>query len=201
MLTSLAIVIFGSMLLEARRASRNERALRARGGVEPENDVYPVMRVAYPVAFAAMLTEGLARGGAAQGLLEAGVVTFAAAKALKWWAIRSLGPSWTFRVIAVPGSPLVVTGPYRVLRHPNYVAVMGELVGVALMAGAEVAGPVATAVFGALVLKRIAVEEQTLGLTARRPPAASKRRGATTRDGKTVGYNTNGDAGSGSTSA
>jgi len=180
-LTSLAIVIFGSMLLEARRASRNERAQRARGGVEPENDVYPVMRVAYPAAFAAMLAEGFARGGAAPALLVAGAITFAAAKALKWWAIRSLGFSWTFRVIVVPGSPLVVTGPYRMLRHPNYVAVVGELIGVALMAGAEVAGPVATAVFGALLLRRIAVEEQTLGLTARRPPSASKREG---RDGR-----------------
>jgi methyltransferase len=176
-LTSLAIVIFTCMFLEARRASRNERAQRARGGIEPEHDVYPVMRVAYPAAFVAMLAEGLARGGAAPSLLAAGAATFAAAKALKWWAIRSLGSSWTFRVIAVPGSPLVVRGPYRVLRHPNYVAVVGELIGVALMTGAALAGPVVTAIFGALMLKRIAVEERTLGLTARRPPAASERNG------------------------
>ena len=177
MLTSLAIVIFGSMLLEARRASRNERVQRARGGVEPENDVYSVMRVAYPAAFAAMLAEGLARGGAAPGPVAAGAVTFAAAKALKWWAIRSLGSSWTFRVIAVPGSTLVARGPYRMLRHPNYVAVVGELIGVALMTGAAIAGPAGTVTFGALLLKRIAVEERTLGLTTPRPPAASETEG------------------------
>ena len=177
MLTSLAIVIFGSMLLEARRASRNERLQRARGGIEPEDDVYSLMRAAYPAAFAAMLAEGLARGAAAPVLVAAGAITFAVAKALKWWAIRSLGSSWTFRVIAVPGSPLVAKGPYRMLRHPNYVAVAGELIGVALMTGAAVAGPAGTATFGALLLKRIAVEERALGLTAHRPPAASEREG------------------------
>ena len=53
-----------------------------------------------------------------------------AAKALKWWAILTLGRFWTFRVIVVPGATLVAGGPYRWLRHPNYVGVIGELVGV-----------------------------------------------------------------------
>ena len=52
-----------------------------------------------------------------------GLAVFAAAKLLKWWAIRSLGPYWTFRVIVVPGSSRVDSGPYRFLRHPNYIAV------------------------------------------------------------------------------
>lgn len=95
-------------------------------------------------------------------MLVAGAAVFAVAKALKWWAIRSLGPCWTFRVIVVPGTPRVASGPYGYIRHPNYVAVVGELVGVALMAGAVVAGPVATAVFVLLMLKRIAVEDSAL---------------------------------------
>ena len=86
----------------------------------------------------------------------------ASAKILKWWAILSLGPFWTFRVIVVPGVPLIVKGPYRWLRHPNYVAVMGELAGIAVAAGAPVSGFVAVVVFGALLIKRIAVEERAL---------------------------------------
>ena len=66
-----------------------------------------------------------------------------------------------------PGAPLVTAGPYRWLRHPNYVAVVGELVGVALMSGAQFAGPLGTAFFFALVLKRIRVEERALSVAGR----------------------------------
>ncbi len=48
------------------------------------------------------------------------------AHALRWWCIRTLGPQWNTRVIRVPGAPLVTGGPYRWLRHPNYVAVVVE---------------------------------------------------------------------------
>src|SRR5262250_2549723 len=94
-LVLIAVVIFGSMLVEARRAARNERAQRARGGVEPRGDVYPVMRVAYPAAFLVMLAEGAWRGGASPFYLAAGAAVFVLAKALKWWAILSLGSFWT----------------------------------------------------------------------------------------------------------
>ena len=120
------------------------------------------MAVAYPAAFLAMIVEGAVRGGPPPLVLAEGVAVFAGAKALKWWAIRSLGPCWTFRVIVVPGGARVASGPYRYLRHPNYVAVAGELVGVALMTGALVAGPVGTTVFMVLMLKRIAVENGAL---------------------------------------
>ena len=57
----LAVVVFGFMLVEARRAASNERAQRARGGIEPKHDVYPAMQVAYPGIFLAMIGEGLFR--------------------------------------------------------------------------------------------------------------------------------------------
>lgn len=155
-------LVFLPMFVEARRAARNERALRARGGVEPGGDVYNLMRVAYPAAFLAMLAEGAARGGPSPASLATGIAVFAVAKWIKWWAILSLGPRWTFRVIVVPGHPLVASGPYRYFRHPNYIGVIGELAGVAVMTRAWVAGPLAVIVFGALLLKRIAVEEHAL---------------------------------------
>ena len=169
----LAAVVFGSMLVEARRAARNERAQRARGGIEPADDVYGWMRIAYPLGFAAMLGEGLLRGGLPPvPFVEAGVAVFAAAKALKWWAIRSLGPFWTFRVIVVPDVPRVQRGPYRWLRHPNYVGVVGELAGVALAAGAAVSGVAALVGFGWLLIQRIRVEERTLATASRGAPTS-----------------------------
>ena len=159
---AVASVVFAFLIVEAVRAAQNERAQRARGGIEPSGDVYRLMQIAYPGSFLAMLFEGIVRDGPPRTAMLAGVGLFALAKALKWWAILSLGPSWTFRVIVVPGSPRVASGPYRWLRHPNYVAVAGEFVGSALMTGALVSGPVTLLVFGALLVKRMAVENRAL---------------------------------------
>jgi methyltransferase len=155
-------LVFVPMLLEARRAASNETAQRRRGGIEPSHDVYRIMRPAYPAVFLAMIVEGAVRGRPAASLVLAGLAVFAAGKALKWWAILTLGPFWTFRVIIVPGASLVASGPYRILRHPNYVGVVGELIGIALVTGAWVTGPLAAVAFGLLMLKRIQVEERAL---------------------------------------
>lgn len=160
-------VVFVPMLVEARRSARNERAARARGGVEPAGDVYNAMRIAYPAAFLAMIAEGALRGDSFGAMAIVGVLLFAAGKALKWWAILTLGPFWSFRVIVIPGTRLVASGPYRYLRHPNYAGLVGELVGTALMAGAIVAGPVATAGFMLLIARRMAIENAALSGRAR----------------------------------
>jgi methyltransferase len=159
------VLVFAPMLAEAWLAARNEREQRARGGIEPPGDVYRLMRVAYPAAFAAMIAEGVWDPGHAHW--AAGLAVFAAAKALKWWAVTALGPAWTFRVIVRPAVALVVSGPYRWLRHPNYVAVVGELVGVALMSGSRLLGPLMTLMFCALMLKRIGIEDRALELVRR----------------------------------
>jgi methyltransferase len=159
------LLIFVPMLIEAARARRNERAQMARGGIEPEDDVYNIMRIVYPMAFVAMLAEWVLRPGtatASTAVVVFGAVVFAAAKTIKWWAILALGRCWTFRVIVVPGDPLVASGPYRYFRHPNYVGVFGELLGAAVMTRALVAGPIAIIVFAVLLQKRIAVEEHIL---------------------------------------
>jgi methyltransferase len=167
LLAAVALLVFVPMGIEAVRASRNERRQLARGGVQPPDDVHRVMSVVYPGSFLAMLVEGALRGAQPLPVVIAGLIVFATAKLVKWAAIVALGRSWTFRVIVVPGDSLVASGPYRYLRHPNYVGVVGEFVGAALMTGAIVTGPVALLGFGILLWKRIAVEERAL-LGARR---------------------------------
>jgi methyltransferase len=174
MLLTICAVVFGFMLVEARRAAGNERAQRRRGGIEPHDDVYRLMRLAYPGAFLAMLAEGAINDAPGPVVTAAGAALFGSAKALKWWAIVTLGPCWTFRVIVVPGMPLVVNGPYRWMRHPNYVGVLGELAGVALMAGAAVTGPLVTMAFVVLLSRRVRVESRTLS-EAHKPGPASYR--------------------------
>ena len=144
---------------------RNERRLRARGAIEAPDDVWQVMAVTYPLAFAAMFAEGLARGGPSRGVFAAGFAVWVLAKVLKSWAIVALGERWSFRVLVLPGAPLVTHGPYRWLRHPNYVAVAGELAGAAAMMSAPIAGVVFTLAFIEIMRRRIRVEERLLGLS------------------------------------
>lgn len=150
------------MLAEAAVSRRHERTLRAMGAVEPTGDVYALMQVVYPACFLAILLESFLRGRTAEDVTAAGIALFAAAKALKYWAIATLGTRWTFRVLVPPRSRRTLNGPYRFMRHPNYVAVAGEIAGFAALAGAPIAGVAGLLVFGALMLARIRVEERAL---------------------------------------
>ena len=96
-------------------------------------------------------------------VLLGGLVMFGLAKALKVWAIASLGPRWSYRVLILPDAPLVTSGPYRYLPHPNYLAVVGELVSVAAIVAAPITGMLATVGFGLLMRARIRVEDRALG--------------------------------------
>jgi len=159
---SLAAVVV-MMLAELKRSRTNERLLRQRGASEPEGDVYRALALVYPGIFVLMAIEGALAGPSPDALLIAGFAVFAAAKILKLWAIVALGYRWSYRVLVLPGTPLVSTGPYAYLRHPNYVAVFGEIAGFAMMVGARITGVISLAAFAVLVRKRIAVEEKALG--------------------------------------
>jgi len=96
---ALFLLVFIPMLLEARRSNRNDRVLRAAGAVEPRGDVYQAMQIAYPLSFLLPMAEGFLRAGAASLLTVIGFVVFVLAKALKYWAIATLGERWTFRIL------------------------------------------------------------------------------------------------------
>jgi methyltransferase len=161
LLTAAAVLLI--MAGEAVLSRVNETALRRQGAVEPPGDVYRVMQWAYPASFLAMALEGAWRGPAPARMLLTGLAIFGVAKALKLWAIASLGERWSFRVLVVPGRALVASGPYQWMRHPNYLAVLGEILGVALTVLAPVTGLLALAGFGALLWRRMAIEDRALG--------------------------------------
>ena len=160
-LIALAAVL-AMMLGELWRSKTNERTLIHRGAIEIQDPVFRVMRVAYPGIFVAMAVEGFVRGAEADVVVLAGVGLMVAAKALKLWAIASLGHRWSYRVLVLPDEPLVTSGPYRWMRHPNYVGVIGELLAMALMTHAVIAGPWGTVLFALLLSQRIRVEERAM---------------------------------------
>jgi methyltransferase len=153
---------FGLMAAEWRVSTQHDVRLTAMGATEPPESQYWMMAVAYPAAFLLMGFEAWWRHAGIGGAFVSGALLFAAAKALKYWAIGSLGVRWTFRVRVLRGAPLVSSGPYRYVAHPNYLAVAGELVGAALMMGAVVSGPIMTGAFCVLMWRRIRFEERAL---------------------------------------
>jgi methyltransferase len=160
-------IVIGLLLAETRLSAKHAGRLRAGGALLPPGDVFRTMAVIYPLAFLSMGIEGLWRARLAESVppsvpgpsfVASGIVLFAVSKVLKYWAIATLGERWTFRVFVLPGVPLLRRGPYRYVAHPNYLAVMGELVGAAMMMTARIAGPVMVAAFGLVLLARIRFE-------------------------------------------
>lgn len=165
-MTVAAALVFVLVLMagELVRSRANERTLRQQGAFEPADDVYRAMAWVYPLMFAAMGAEGLWAGRPSPAVAAAGLAVFFAAKLVKYWAIATLGSRWTYRVLVPPTGALVRSGPYAYVRHPNYVAVFGEIIGFALFAGAILTGAGSLLIFGALVRRRILVEERALGI-------------------------------------
>jgi methyltransferase len=85
-----------------------------------------------------------------------------AAQALRWWCIATLGPRWNTRVIVVPSLPLVDTGPYQWLRHPNYLAVVVEGAALPLAGSAWITACTFTALNAALLTVRLRCETRAL---------------------------------------
>ena len=161
-------VIIGLLLAETRVSMTHEQVLRKAGAVRPDGDPYLALAILYPAVFVAMIGEGLWRASHSIAVepgpnwFVSGLILFAASKGLKYWAIGSLGIRWTFKVFIIPGRPLVATGPYRYLAHPNYVGVAGELVGAAMMCGAPIAGVIGSLAFGAALWQRVRFESAVL---------------------------------------
>jgi methyltransferase len=106
------------------------------------------------------------------GVAAAMAALLAAAQALRYWAIATLGERWTTRIICLPRAPLVAGGPYRFLRHPNYLAVVAEMAALPLLHGAWLTAAGFSAA-NALVLRvRIRHEEAALARFAGAAAAA-----------------------------
>ena len=88
------------------------------------------------------------------------------ALALRWWTLATLGKRWTTRVLVVSGEELVSSGPYRWLRHPNYLVVVMEIAAIPMVHCAWLTALVFTIANLILLRERIRVEEGALSRLA-----------------------------------
>jgi methyltransferase len=161
--TGLVLVVGLERVAELVVSKRHAAWAFSQGGVELGRAHYPAMVV---------LHTGLLVGAVAEvwlldrpfvpalGWLMLALV--AGSQALRWWCITTLGQQWNTRVIVVPCHPLVSRGPYRWLRHPNYVAVVVEGLALPLVHSAWATAAVFTVLNAVLLTVRIRVEEQAL---------------------------------------
>ncbi|CAL9338672.1 isoprenylcysteine carboxyl methyltransferase family protein [Streptomyces werraensis] len=161
--TLLVLAVAVERLAELVVARRNAVWTRARDGVEHGRGHYPVMVVLHTGLLAGCLLEPLLADRPFLPALGWPALTLTLlAQALRWWCITTLGPYWNTRVIVVPGARLVGAGPYRFLRHPNYVAVVVEGAALPLVHSAWITATVFTLADAVLLTVRIRCENAAL---------------------------------------
>ena len=149
--------------LELRLAARNEAWARQRGAVEHGARHYPLFFVLHGGWLLGWVTEALLFGPSLWAGWPLAIVALLLAQGLRYWAIASLGPRWNTRILVLPGVPRIRRGPYRVIPHPNYVAVCIELAAVPAIFGAWITAATATVLNAVLLLSvRIPAENAAL---------------------------------------
>lgn len=154
----LVLLVLVQRLAELAWSRRNERRLRAAGAIEEGAGHYPLFLLLHGAWLLALAVLVPADAALSWPLLA----LFALLQLARLWVIASLGPFWTTRVVTLPGAPLVRRGPYRWLRHPNYVIVAGEIAVLPLAFGAWGIAVIFSIANAALLRHRIRVEQGAL---------------------------------------
>jgi methyltransferase len=155
----LALVVV-QRLVELAYAERNTRALLKRGAVEVGRAHYPfivALHALWLLAIVIMLPPN-------PMIRWSPLALFLMLQAGRIWVIATLGPYWTTRIITLAGAPLVRSGPYRFVRHPNYLIVAGEIAVLPLVFGELAVCLVFSVLNAALLLWRIRQEDAALSL-------------------------------------
>lgn len=170
--TALVALVALERLVELGIARRHRRRLLARGAREVGAAHYPAMVAVHAgLLVAAPLEVWLLERPFRPALGWPMVLLVVATMGLRYWVIATLGERWTTRILVLPGTPRIRSGPYRWLRHPNYLAVAVEVVALPLVHGAWVTA----VVFGAanLLVLTLRMRAEDAALTAASPSEGS----------------------------
>ena len=154
-------------LSELQVAKRNAHWIRAHGGIEVGGDHYKYIVLIHVGFLISLLTEVAFSGMASPPSWWAVPFgLFLCAQALRYWCIGSLGRFWNTRIYVVPEHPLVKKGPYRWIKHPNYLIVMTEFITFPLIFGAYSTAVIWT-VINFLFLKFVRIPYRGAGIADR----------------------------------
>ena len=153
----LLLFVTASRLFELMLSARHEKALRAQGAVEVGASHYPAI-----VALHAAWLAGLWVLGWNAPVSWPWLFFYLILQLARIWTIRSLGERWTTRIIICPDKPLVARGPYRFVRHPNYMIVAAEIAVLPLALGLVTYALVFSLANAVLLVLRITTEDAAL---------------------------------------
>ncbi|SHF05451.1 isoprenylcysteine carboxyl methyltransferase family protein [Streptoalloteichus hindustanus] len=157
----LVLLVAAERVDELKRSRRQLHWARPRGGVEFGERHFPAVLALHVGLLVGCLLEPWALERPFLPLLAGPMVAFTiAAQALRRWCITALGPRWTARIVVLPGVPLVTHGPYRWLRHPNYLAVVVEGVALPLVHTAWLTASLFTVLYLLTMAVRIRTEQE-----------------------------------------
>ena len=161
---AISAALVSERIFELWLSNRNARLAFARGGIELGRGQYRII-VAFHTLFIAACAFGAMRNAPAfpDTLSMAALAGEIAAQTLRFWSVATLGQNWNTRVIVIPHKEPVTTGPYRYIRHPNYVAVALEIVCVPLIRGLVILAAVFSIANALLLASRIRLEERAMG--------------------------------------
>jgi methyltransferase len=157
--TALVLVTGLQRLVELRISARNRRAIGPADQAAPAT--YPLMVAAHLALFAVCAWPRPARR-VPRAVEVAAIAGVAGAAGLRTWVIRSLGDDWNVTAHVRPGARVVTTGPYRYIRHPNYVAVALEFACLPIAVGALPEAVALSLANAAVLVPRIRAEERLL---------------------------------------
>jgi methyltransferase len=159
MILSLAVLGLVTLerLAELALAHRNTRRLLARGAVEAAPEHYPVV-----VGLHAGWLVGLWWLAWDRPVQLGWLAAFAVLQGLRAWTLATLGARWTTRIVVLPRESLVARGPYRFVRHPNYLVVIGEIAVLPLAFGLPIYAAAFSAMNATVLFVRIRAEEAAL---------------------------------------
>ena len=145
-------------IIELGHARNNTQRMRRLGAVEADAGAYPLF-VLLHAGWLASLAMFVPAATPAEWPL---IGVFVVLQLGRIWVIVSLGPYWTTRIITLPDAPLVRTGPYRYVRHPNYLLVIAEIAVLPLAFGAVAIAATFTAINLMLIARRVRIEDRVL---------------------------------------
>lgn len=154
--------IVAQRIIELAISARNRRRSIARGGREYGADHFPWLVVVHALFIMGLAAEVTLLGARPGPLWPLWLALWAAAQVLRFAAMRALGDRWNVRIIVIPGTVRVHSGPYRFMNHPNYVAVVAELATAPLVFGAWRTALVVSALNALALRVRIRVESAAL---------------------------------------
>jgi methyltransferase len=150
-------LVTAERLAELYLSRRNTAALMAKGALEVAPGHYPAI-----VLMHALWLASLWIFGATHMINPAWLAVFLSLQVLRVWTLTTLGPRWTTRIIVLPGSALVSNGPYRLVSHPNYLVVVGEIAALPLCLGLPWIALIFSAANAILLSIRIRAENAAL---------------------------------------